>query len=829
MHGRVPGKTTDRASPFTNLRDVKRLICRFDVIIACEIADQLDIINKPTIEDGLVEFATEEIKVSSFVPRIPVSRDDSPFENQTPTEILERERLVFQKNYSASETTFMTVINPKLWASVNANEGALRTFRYARWKSIKYRLVVQSNPFVFGYLAMTCLPNDQRRHNNSLALSDYGWWSHDDCVVIDITSMPESSITVPWLSNNTWVDLEKWAAGGDVETTLTQLNGLKILYDNTINVTSSSVPKAFSISVFAKFEGVEVACPISPGASANRHEAQMLGFLGGVAAEVAMKSFEKKATSGIESLVNTGMDKAGEAASNYIFGGEEGVGEEFGVTSEAPAEPAVCAKSVEDGEGGQPQEVVPSVFGGMNYSCSRNVLGTGTMLMPRARQNSLSEYLQKPSMVNRRFFASGAGTVMDIPIWTGHDVIGHLTDLPSASRLRFLAQYFRFWRGSVTYTLFFISSPMVTFRFKVALDYQGGNLSAVDPGDTLQTIVTVRGTTVHQVTVPYLYTTPWQYLDLSGTPEVFRDIFPTLTVSEFSPASKSGDVVPSCFLLTYESANRDFVFTSQVEPMPYAQTPAVEKEFVRHEAQMQVTKFRSQDVTQFGMCDPVKFTSDGVGTFEAMAKRWSPRISKSLDRPSYYADFAYVTTPVVSEQSTLDSLCSIFYWNRGQYKIKIGFKVDETTDVSAVGLLKMSTNHPVSNDPLAGIPAEIRFTDGATAISYGLTQVIEAVVPFLSITEWVSDLTDHTSTTGAKQYWYFPNLWSQGATLPEINFVAVSAGRDFCFSYSLPPPYFGARWYDCVPYTPPAPSMNTTTPQSFSSHMNVGSARFRRA
>ena len=707
----------------------------------------------------------------------------------------------------------MNVINPKLWASVNANEGALRTFRYARWKSITYRVVVQSNPFVFGYFTLTCLPNDKRRHNNSLALSDHGWFSHDDCLIVDITSMPESRITVPWLSNNTWVDLEKWANGTfNVEQTLIQLNGLKILYDNTINVTNSAVPKAFSISVFMKFEGVEVSGPISPGAT---HEAQMdvaATFIAGAAGS----AFEKHAKAGVEKLVEKGFSAA-ETYAAGLFGGEEGVGAEFGVTSEEPASPAVLAHSVEEGSADQPQEVIPSVFGGMNYSCSRNVLGTGTMVLTRARQNSLSEFLQKPSLIGRTNLVSATGFVFQPDVWNGRDVYSYFTNIATCSRLRYLAQFYRFWRGSVTYTFFFISSPMVTFRLKVGLDYQGGTLAGIDPGDTLQQIITVRGTTVHQVTVPYLYTTPWQFLGDGDPFDV--DVIPTISVSEFSPASKSGDVVPSFYLLVYESANRDFVFTSQEDPMPYAASPPLklfsQKEKrarkLRHEAQMDIRKFRSQDATQFGSCDPVKFTSDGVGTFEGMAKRWSARPTSSLSRGAYDDRFPYETQPYVSQLSTMDALKGIFYWNRGQYKLKVSFDADpDTVNQSAVGIVKMQSFHPVSNDPDAGIPAPVRFPDGATAISFGLTQVIECTIPFLCTTEWVECVFGFTPTTGARPLVYQPEIWAEGATEVPLNFVAVAAGRDFCYSYNLPPPYFGARWYDCVPYSPVSKSTSST-------------------
>lgn len=774
--------------------------------------------------------------MSSFVPRIPTSRDESPFINQTPTEILSRERLVFQKNYSASEVTLMNVINPKLWASVNANEGCLRTFRYARWKAIKYRVVVQSNPFLYGYFTLTCLPNDKRRHNNALALSDYGWFSHDDCLIVDITSMPESQLTVPWLSNNTWVDLEKWSSGlYNVEQTLIQLNGLKILYDNTIGSTSSTVPKTFSISVFMQFIDPEVSCPISPGATSTAkfatHQAQMMnvaGVFGTAAASYAFDAVQKKTMKGFESLVDAGVEKVGEAATNFVFGGEEGQGVEFGISEDVPSEPAPCAISVEEGSAHQPQEIIPSVFGGMNYSASRNTLGTGTMLLKNAgRQNSLTEFLQKPSLVNRTVIVAGAGTVFQPDIWNGRDVHLYFTDLPTCSRLRYLAQFFRFWRGSITYTFFFISSPMVTFRFKIALDYQGGTLAGIDPGDTLQSIVTVRGTTVHQVTVPYLYTTPWQFIG-DGDPSTV-DIIPTISVSEFSVASKSGDTTPSVFLLVYESANRDFVFTSHQEPMPYAASPAIDKvhkqmfqKYSVHEAQMDIRKFRSQDMTQFGRIDPVRFSSDGVGTFEALAKRWSPSRNYGITRPFYYDTLPYQSSPLVSSQTTLEAICGIFYWQRGQVKLKVSFKVDETTDASGVAILKMGAVQPVSLDPSAGLPAAVRFSDGASAISYDLTQVLEATVPFLCTTEWIECSRDFAPTTGAFRLLYQPEIWSEGPTLPpDTNFIATSAGRDFCYSYNLPPPYFGARWYDCVPYID-AKSRVMTTPQNLRSRMSAG-------
>lgn len=770
--------------------------------------------------------------MSSFVPRIPISRDDSPFIDQTPVEILSRERLVYQKNFTSTEVTLMNVINPRLLVSHPAAAGVILTFRYMRWKAIEYRVVVQSNPFLYGYFALTCLPNDKRRHNNALVLNDYGWFSHDDCLIVDITSMPESRISVPWLSLNTWVDLEKWSNSGGfaVDSTISQLNGLKILYDNLVSATSSTVPKTFSISVFARFVEPEVACPISPGATFVTHEAQMLPILGSAVAGMAGDVIKKRLEKGVETFANSAADRAEEYVTG-LFGGEEGVGQEFGVTDEPPAQPAVLSHSVEDGpDADQPQEIVPSVYGNMNYSCSRNVLGSGTMVFQKGKQNSLSEFLQKPSLITRYTVTAGSGAVLQPAIFNGDDVYDQVSTVSSCSRIRYLSQFFRFWRGSITYTVMFISSPMVTFRFKIGLDFQGGNLSAVDPGDTLQTIVTVRGTTVHQLTVPYMYTTPWQVLGRKSA--LSQDIHPTMTISEFSPASKSGDVTPLCYLLIYESANRDFVFSSQEDPMPYAQTPAFQQHFVEHEAQMDIRKFRSQDVTQFGHVNPVKFSSDGVGTFEAMAKRWSPVESHApgynrIARPAYYDYYPYETAPHIATQPTVSALCGIFFYNRGQYKLKISFDADpETVNQSAVGIMKMKSLQPVSNDPNAGNPAPLRFNDGASAVSFGLTQVIEVTVPYLCTAEWYVNTYTNLAYTGAYPYLLDPELWTEGESSVPLNFVAVSAGRDYCYSYNLPPPYYGARWYDCVPWVPPPAKSVANTPQNLRSRMSAATSKF---
>ena len=743
-----------------------------------------------------------------MVSRIPVSRDKSPFEDQTPSEILSRERLILTKTYSTSEADFFSVTDPLAWASNSANEGCLRTFRYIRWSAIQYRIVLQTNPFIYGYMAATTLPHDERRQYPSVAPAsfiDYGWYSYDDCVIIDLTSMPETTITVPWLFASTWIDLEKWLPDDDADLyEITRMCALKLMYGNTCLSTSSTIPKTFSVSVFMKVINPEVACPISPGAFMRQHEAQMFSALGNLAAGAA------------SSAAGYAAAEAAKAGASYLFG--EGEIPEFVEEVMAPPAPSIVSNDPDQGEI-PPSEVVPSVFGGMNYSSSRNVLGTGTMMVPRGvgSHNSLIDFLQKPSMVLMTSLVSASSATVTVPVFDGRNVYENKTLDPVCSRLRFLSQFFRFWRGSITYTIMIISSPMTTWRLKIALDYQQGTLVSISPGDTLQKIITVRGSTVHQVTVPYIATTPWQFI---GNPTAleYRDQSPAITISEFSPASKSGDITPSLYILAFESANKDFVFCSQIEPSLDEAASLKKKIPLVHEAQMKVAMFRAVDQTQFGSCNPVKYPADGVSTFEAMAKRWSPRTTQALYNPAYTGVWLY-NDPAVAVQSTIDFLCAIFYYARGQYKLKVSFDPPpEVVASGAMAVMKMQTQKPDSSSVSTGVNPTIKFSDGTHVISLGLTQVMECTVPYLATVEWWPT-GNGFRTTGARYVRFAPLVYTEGATSVPTNFIAISAGRDFCYSLSLPPPWTKARWYDTPDYQPPPAQGTNTAPTPLSSRV----------
>jgi len=750
---------------------VKELIL-LPLPISYWITEKIGEIQTSTTEKGLVEFALEETKVVSRIPKLPVTRDVTPFENQTPSGILSRERLVSTIVLTSSTANEVQFVSVFLLMQAAANLAAAQSFRYIRWSAIKWRVITQANPFVFGWYGLTCVPTRFRNTSPLGFASDYGWLSHDDCLVVDLTSMPESQITVPWAFNNTWVDLNLWRAGNAIVVNeIDSLNGLKVVFPQTIFVTSSDIPATCTLSIYCQFEGVEVAGPMSPGATFEAQSSWMDWMIPSGEPKTAPVETEKEARFR-RMKEHYQDDSAGFYSNEHVV---------------EPALPLTVDDKNEDQEA-ESANVIPSVFGSMVKGQPRNVLGSGTMKLPprMSCQNKISQILQKPSLVGLKSFISLADPGFTVPIYggvgNGSNIIVSRND---CSRIRFMAQFFRFYRGSLTYTIMFLSSPMVTWRVKVTVSFQNGSMAAIPPGDTLQQVVTIRGTTVHQVHYPYLYTTPWRSVATANQDAAGYDVVPEITVYPIS-VSQCGDTFPVLYMLAYESANSDFQFASQQNPLPYSSTPPTE-----FTAQASISLFRHNDfANQLPSGESATFTSDNCDTIEGMAKRWSSRSDDSTLTRAVY-------DPVTLEtNSTLDCLASIFYYCRGQVKFKVSFEQSSTDLSSALVIAAMDfekaadTSFPYYNH---------RFEDGMHIVSLGLTQVLEYCTPFLCTVDWYQTL-ESPGYVGAvpRLFRSFILADGNGGVTPSINWVGVSAGPDFSFCFNTPPPCNLYRWYDAA-------------------------------
>ena len=739
---------------------------------------------------GLSTFVVEEAKIKSRIKNIPEPRDKSPFLSQTPTQILQREYEIGDPiQLTAVDGPFIFQANPSQLITLPAISQAMATFRYMRWDSITWRIQQTATPFTYGWFAITGCPTTPSRHATNPNL-DYGWLSHEDCMLIDVASMPEAELTIPWLFNTTWLDYEH-VTETNIDRSLDRLNSLKIVGFGDIFSTSSTTPKTVEVAIFARLNGVEVAGPVAARDGFTTSLKLQSGIPGMVADEL-LRQGRKYAEKHAEAFTAT--------AAEWMTNQTKALYEHYTSDGDTPDAPIPVAKSTEDGGAAESMDVVPSIYGNMNFSRPRNLLGGGHMPCPQGVKTRIKSFIMLPWMSERHVILGNSTDRLSINASPFSTSV--FLDTPECSRLDFIKQFFRMWRGGITLTFAMFGSPMNTFRLVFKLHYSP---TSARVGDIVSSVVTVRGSTIHRITIPYLNTFPWMVCRDTG-----EGVIPYLTVENQVPAARSGDIVPSLALVVYKSAASDFQFAGQQNPQMYDSSPSSSK----IELQMRTASFNFDEVMA-GALQKVAYTSEDPEFLEDLAKRWTETSSLWQPDPSYHSG----TSPYGFD--TLDCLSTVFLYWRGQLKYKVLFDAQGSKPDAALVAKLENMSDGVARDFL--IPLEKRWEDGVATISLGLTQMMEFTVPYICGVEWwpTMDIVGNAQCKITTSL-YLPHrplvahIYSRnnGETSPAPAFIVRSVGDDFVFSYHCPPPYSLRRWYErTLPAeaikevkTPPRPS-----------------------
>lgn len=717
----------------------------------------------------MVDFIEETpVTVVTITPRLPRPRDISPWADQTPVAILEREYALSDIIYTTSSATTL-FIAPTVFQQT-AFSKAMSSFRYLRWDYLEWRYQIMSVPQVWGAMAFTCIPMDSRR-SSTLAL-DYGLLSHTDCQIADFSTANNGRLMVPWCSVNKWLD---WASYADDPFDLI-FNTLKIIGGPWIYSADSSIPKSVTINLWCSLHGVQVAGPrvpdTLPGVS---EEAQMQSgaILGaaGVLYSAAQTEFTKyMATSGVNHLRN-----AAQAGFHQV---DEVLGDWFDFDN--PTTPPD-----QGGESGG-MSVVPDIYGNLNISQPKALIGVGSQILPRKPPpHKWLDFIMLPSFYS---YSELTGNVV-FSGWpfTKDDVDVTAVTTPRCLRLDFASQFFRMWRGSFEYTFMFVSSSLIVQKVGVSISYTP---FAGRPGDVVTEVIEVRGTTIHKILVPFLYTNPYQFAQDEDSVEER----PYIQITPYSVAKAAGDTTPSLLMLVWQNAASDFKFYSPKCPQYQSELPGPV------EMQTSIRSFsKIQPSRQFEVVEnDVPFWPDQTITMEQLAQRWSCRTVPDPDA------MRTLSTLPPFHWNTADCIKSIFYYNRGQYKVKMTFIGDDAYDAASAMMAKLDPRSRYTNNP---VPIDWRrINDGVQIISYGLTQLLEYTVPFYCGAEWTSTYIFGSGVYGATPRLLEVFLYNVGDVTdssPVPSFCATGMCPDFALSIQLPPPYSGKRWY--LTDEPPAP------------------------
>lgn len=689
--------------------------------------------------NGLVQFDKEEVTIRTRNSKIPFFKDPPPFIEQTPTQILSREYAAGVFDFTNSGTKFHKVSIPQFADPVFLS--ALKSFRYLRWLMCKWRIQVMAVPQVYGAVLATCVPQDNRRSAGVLE-TDFGWASHKDAVWCDMSTMNEAEISVPWISYSTWYDTIE----GSMDNVKYQTD-LKLFCPNWVYSTDSSIPRSCSVMVWC-----ELVYPQTTGAIQPEAEMQTAAFYK-VLLEQAQRYMANEGLGHFAGSVKEGFNTVDDWAGDWF---------DF----DDPAAETEAAESS--------LSVIPDVYGDTNFSRPRGTLGPMIGATSNTK-NRIYDFIKIPSLHETLVDTTGVSRELSgFPF--GYR--GSLFNPYRCDRMDFAGRYFRLWRGSFIYTLMFFSSPLIVHKYIIKMQYQDNPVATV--GNIITKIVTVKGTTVERIEVPYLRTLPWARVDGSTIMET-----PTITISRYVPTRTAGDSSPTCLVLVYKHAGEDFKFLSQQDP----------QDGPKIEMQAAVKEFRFMKGGAVAGTAECSTGGNGPQYFEDLAKRWASRPDFSFNALNYLGD---LTQPW--EWTTSDCIRSIFLFNKGSYKVRIKFNPadlpEEVNPDTMICIVLDGTWYPGELD---SIPLSMRWANGSRVVSFGLTQVIEFTVPFVCESEWIGtwDSYGHLgiSPTLIEPHLYFPEL---GVGIP-VTFSMFSMGDDFVMSYDLPPPWSSARWYNKVP------------------------------
>jgi len=379
--------------------------------------------------------------------------------------------------------------------------------------------------------------------------------------------------------------------------------------------------------------------------------------------------------------------------------------------------------------------------------------------------------------------------------------------------LPYLAQFFRFARGSMKFKLYFTTAPLVTGRFRISVGFgQQDNQFTTAFSELIPTILhTVKGTSELEFTVPFCYQFDW--IDLSaGT-----NYIPFVQIVLDQNLQKVGDRTPSIHVAVFMAAGEDFQFRDLSSPGFVSQftstttTTTSTTSTTSLDASTPCVMGQSRPwhdfMKPFNVIPGFHGNGDLPQTYvpefvylEDLLTRWSAtsQVPDFFDVGSSCLDTGtnFRSLPRVSwlldlygneQVSLFDSVCNLFYFNTGsvQWKLTLPPNVALTHGPFSIGKVawSMDADHAFLPDP--NFPET-----GLVTVDPSQWKVIDVATPFLGTIPWDTPLDGRLLTT---KYFADVQPFAQSFTEGLFDTYWKRAGPNFELALMLPVPY-GAFW-----------------------------------
>lgn len=723
------------------------------------------------IENGLGTFQDEEQQTKVISEAVPFPEVFNPYPDQTPKMICERWYQINPLTMTFTKTSLagFTKILPFYELTSGSTSGtlpiqyALKTFRYIRWRAIEIRFQMSSVPQIYGWLAFMSLPDDMIVNNDPMP-----YLSFADCTFLDISVQDDVCVSIPWRHPDQWCDWYDQLQLASANQVDKLLNPQIYNYANPVNVLDSTASGICTIKTFARFVGFEAAGHID--GTDDIYEGQMDKF-----ATFMRNPDILSSGNAYGNFVGRGVDPNlafKDEIHNHYYGNE---------TKSKPQSASAPDPEVDD------PDLRNNPFGSLVVSHSRYVSGTGTQIAP-CRDQTIREIISMPTCI-------GFGSILasdTLRLLYDFNVLGY-------SRIQFMSQLFRMWRGSRKLTIIVFSTPFISARLNFIVAWGKTTPTGIIGSEVVQD-VTIRGTTKVELEVPFLNSTQWLPTFWQRDPADFttNNPMPKLYVKVIQSPLTVGDVTPSLPFVLYEQASPDFEFRSLVNPNPIL-IPGL-----KYEGQMKIATFGGGS---YGSPKPLPNSSDTEMSVGDICHRWSGREGGTNPAP-YPEKSAYGLSP---SMGAIDMLSMIYGFWSGQFRMKMF--LPETNM-----MVCWHTRNYIDEGNVTGMEMCNRPEDGMVNVAPDLTRVLDVTHPFLYTHQFMPLRTYDLS--GGLPYEYankynigsFPRVYWDGDLHDELSEPAaalnvyVAGGSDFTFYFPVPPP--AVIWWPSYNFFPrPIPDL----------------------
>lgn len=649
---------------------------------------------------------TNQVRDSTKEMNILIPEDfNNPFPDQTPRQLLERQYRVGTYSWQEGVPFLQTLNFPNaLWNASIVN--ATRTFKWMR-ADVEIEIRVNTTPFQYGALMASWLPN----HSNTSHCADLIQRSGNNPVVISASTQSSAKVVIPWLCPFAYFEtFTNPVLMGS------QIGRFSIEELVPLRSCSANSTAAAQVNVFARFLNVHTAAYVTSQSKVTRvpkseiAQKSLLDIADGIAGSSVPSELFSAVTS-IAKLVGFDYPPSLKPRSNFLL---------------TPGIVAPC-KGLDSATS-------------LGVELDTRLPHPGYIIGNAEDTLSLASVYKTPMLHEIIDFIDATA---DSSI-----IVRPLLDNTHPDYLAWCANMFRYWRGSIKYSLQFYTSPMISARFRLTLLYfppVAAN-DTLDSGDAPSKIIDVKGDTTINFTVPYSWITYYR----QTSPADDTVLYPLLKIQTITPIQTPDDTItPHITCVVWRAGDDDTQFLQYRSPVKLASQASVQRMFVSD------------------------FESFLGGSKKLKEERFidSEKIECLVDLFKRYQNQGALNT-----NPQLGSLLpeGLSYWSRifKHWRGSRRFKCITLNNnvLYGVGVQRLAGATP------ARMSDGVQWTEGSSA------PYLESIIPYYSTQPFVL-----TEANGAGAY--------SNATVSEINLFSASpatfyiaGGDDFTFGYLYAPP-----------------------------------------